>query len=145
MQEKDHEKESLSKQLEELKNSKSQLQHRISDLKSGLKHSKEIQSKVRLSSKTPSSSSSCRTRLLYSESQPILASSDKSCITVIQDVCEKDMNVITEKKRYLLRARKSVKWEKVRGAVIGKIAGSEDNDKKVLMTQIVKQNKDLFK
>ena len=55
------------------------------------------------------------------------------------------MNVITEKKRYLLRARKSVKWEKVRGAVIGKIAGSEDNDKKVLMTQIVKQNKDLFK
>ena len=145
MQEKDHEKESLSKQLEELKNSKSQLQHRISDLKSGLKHSKEIQSKVRLSSKTPSSSSSCRTRLLYSESQPILASSDKSCITVIQDVCEKDMNVITEKKRYLLRARKSVKREKVRGAVIGKIAGSEDNDKKVLMTQIVKQNKDLFK
>ena len=33
LQEKDHEKESLSKQLEELKNSKSQLQHRISGLK----------------------------------------------------------------------------------------------------------------
>ena len=44
-----------------------------------------------------------------------------------------------------IKSNEVCKRTKLTGAVIGKITGSEDNDKKVLMTQIVKQNKDLFK